>query len=278
MDRPHIAIVCSDDSLRLTAARAFDQAPALWDITLDREPSDSADVVVAVGDGMAGDVQMDLTDPQRVVEDVRIALASRTCRVALVVGASGGCGATSVALHLAAEGSGRTCLVDLHDEPSCARRLGLDPRDVDAAPAPVPVPGGFRLWWSGDQREDGWIDRLRRDYERVIVDAPAGLAADLAVHCDSVVVVMMPTIPSATGTLDLLGRLRDSAVAVVTNRVGPGGETTRAELQRILGCRVCLQLPCSPGLRDAEDDGRLLTSTLSPWRRGVARLSAAVER
>lgn len=278
MARPQIAIVCSDDSLRLAAVRAFDDAPALWDVTLERDPPAAADVVVTVGEGLAGDVQMDLTDPRRVVEDVRTTLAQRTCRVLLVVGASGGCGATSVALHLAAEASARTCLVDLHDEPSCARRLGLDPGDVSAAPAPVPVPGGFRLSWSDAERADGWVDRLQRDYERVILHAPRAAAPELAEHCGGVVLVMMPTIVSANQAAELLRRLGDSAVAVVTNRVGPGGETTRAELQRILGCRVALQLPCSPGLRDSEDDCRLLTSSLSPWRRGVARLNAAFER
>lgn len=240
-----------------------------------REVPAGADVVVAVGEGATGDVHMDPADPRRVVDEVHMALAQRTCRVTLVVGASGGCGATSVALHLAAEGSPRTCLVDLHDEPSCARRLGLDPEDVGAAPAPVP--GGFRLWWSDADREEGWVDRLRRDYERLILHAPSVSAPRLADHCDAVVLVMMPTVVSARRAVEVLDVLGDSAVAVVTNRVGPGGETTRADLQRILGCRVCLELPCSPGLRDAEDDGRLLTSSLSPWRRCVARLSAALE-
>jgi hypothetical protein len=63
---------------------------------------------------------------------------------------------------------------------------------------------------------------------------------------------------------------------LVSNRCGPGGETTRAELQAIIGRRVALELPCAPSLRDAEDDGRLLTSRLSPWVRRVDRLAGTL--
>jgi hypothetical protein len=65
--------------------------------------------------------------------------------------------------------------------------------------------------------------------------------------------------------------------AVVTNKLGPGGETTRAELQELLGGRpIAIELPCCPALRDAEDDARLLASDRHRWRRAVKRLAAAL--
>ena len=277
MDRPRIALVCSDDALRLDAARAFDDAPSHWDVTLHRGTPDDADVVVAVGDEIDGDVRLDLSRPDLVVADVRRRLEGDRSRAVGVVGASGGCGATSVALHIAAQGSTTTCVVDLHPRPSCARRLGIDPSDLEHSEAPIPVAGGFRLLWDPGIAADR-VTELRRDFEQLVLDLPRGSVSATSGWCDAVVVVILPTTASASSAVELLATLENTPVALVANRVGPGGETTQAELQRIVGRRISIQLPCSPGLRDREDDGRLLTSPWSPWLRRVTRLGEALSR
>lgn len=276
MDRPQVALVCPDDGLRLIAAAAFDDAPSEWDIALHRQPPNEADVVVGVGVDAGGDVVLDPADPGRVVEAVRSMLDARASRTIAVCGSSGGCGATTVALHLAAEGDEHTCVVDLGRGRSCASRLGIDPAELDDAPGPIPVPGGFRLWRGG--AADPWEGAALHGFERVIVDVADQDLGRVVRHCDSVVIVMSPTLVSAKQAAPLVEVAGDTPTALVANRLGPGGETTRAELQRIVGRRISLELPCSRGVRDAEGDTRLLSSSWSPWLRRVARLSAALAR
>lgn len=258
--------------MRIVAAAAFDDAPREWDVTLHRDAPAEADVIVAVGE-VEGDVALDPADTQRVIADVGSVLDNRVTRTIAVCGASGGCGATSVALHLAARGDANSCVLDLDPRLSCAARLGIDPAELHDAPGPVPVPGGFRLWHAAADR---WNDGLTRGFERVIVDVPNHSLEQVIPHCDGLVLVMSPSLVSATRAASLLDVAGDTPTALVTNRLGPGGETTRAELQRIVGRRISLELPCSPGLRDAEGDARLLTSPWSAWLRRIARLSAAV--
>lgn len=234
-----------------------------------------ADVVVGVGRDSAGDVLFDPTDPCDVVAEVASLLDSSGSRVVAVVGASGGCGATTLALHLAAVSSTRACVVDLHPQLSCAIRLGLSSDDMPDPPRPIPVPGGFDLVWSDPTCAERTAE-LRRRHHRLIIDAPGEVLPSLAACLDAIVLVVTPTVGSARSAAGLLGMVGDVDVAVVANRLGPGGETTRAELQRILGTRVTLELPCSPGLRDSEDDSRLLTSPWSLWLRRVTRLARAL--
>lgn len=64
--------------------------------------------------------------------------------------------------------------------------------------------------------------------------------------------------------------------AVVCNRLGPGGEMTRTELERIVEHRIGLELPCTPALRDAEDEGKLLGLRVSRYSRRVVQLARAL--
>jgi hypothetical protein len=88
-------------------------------------------------------------------------------------------------------------------------------------------------------------------------------------------VVMPPTSPGAARTRALLERIPPRPHAVVVNRQGPGGEATRALLQVALGSTIALELPCSPALRDAEDDGALLARH-ARWTRRVERLAVGL--
>lgn len=275
-----VGIVCPEQRLRMSAARAFDAAPAEWDISFSAEPDEEADVLVAVGVSLPGAVSMDPSDPEAVIDRIRQRY-SQSRRLIVVIGASGGCGATSIALHLAAAWrDGGVAVVDLHRGAPAALRLGIADAGIDADIDPVvlPVAGGFRLVFPRDASQ-GIVRVPQVAFEHagtVIVDAPPEAVGCLETRADRVVLVMTPTVPSATRAELLLGSDPEQVWVPVTNRVGPGSETTRLDIERILGRRIALELPCSPGLRDAEDELKLLTSSLSPWRLRVQRLADAL--
>lgn len=275
--RFHVAVVCADETLRLEAAKAFDDAPVDWKITLHDTAPSSADVIVSA-DAAGGDVRFDPLCPQDVLERVAQASAARTAVIA-IVGSSGGCGVSSVALHLAAGIEGRICYVDATSDLGAAIRLGLGAEEVSAATGgidPIPVVGGFGYLPAGDTPVPDLLADLTGRFDAVVVDLPAERLGQIAERLTTAVLVLAPTVPAARRAAAILDRHEELAWAVVSNRVGPGGESTDAELAQILGRRIGLRLPCSPALRDAEDDDRLLTSAWSPWRRRVERLARAV--
>ena len=267
-----VAIVCPDDSLRMLAAQAFDEAPTEWDVSLHRSPPPAAEVMVAAGCDLAGAVPFDPARPGLVVEAIKGRLTAARHRLICVVGASGGCGTTSVALHLAAEAAGKACLV-VGDPRAVAYRLGLD--GASLSPSPIPVPGGFKVVVPVEPEPVAAVAALAESFDATLVDVGRTGPAGLIQGSDACALVLQPTLPSARAAADLLEAYPDQAWAVVTNRVGPGGETSRAELQRILGRRICVELPCSRGLRDAEGESRLLTSW-SLWRHRLGQLATAL--
>lgn len=269
MGQVRVALVCPDDALRMAAAKAFDEAPPEWDVHLHRRVPEEADVLVAVGCELADAVAFDAAHAADAVAEVKRRLVTGRRRLVTVVGATGGCGATSVALHLAAEASSTTCVVGSSDQ--LAYRLGLDRAVV--AGAPIPVPGGFKVVKATTPEA---VPDLVGDPENVIVDAGRGALRWAGAAGGASVLVLGPTLPAAAAAAELLGTFPDRAWALVTNRLGPGGETGSAELQRILGRRICLELPCSRALRDAEGECRLLPGW-SLWRRRVKRLAHALE-
>lgn len=273
----HVAVVCADETLRLEAAKAFDGAPPDWKITLhDVRPPD-ADVVVSA-DASKGDVVFDPLRPQDVLARVTQASAARTAVIA-VVGSSGGCGASSVALHLAASLDGRTCYLDATSDLGAAVRVGLGTEEVAAAQEtgePIPLPGGFGYLPVAETPLSEVLRSLDPRFDGSVVDLPVHRLDQMAEAITTAVLVMAPTVPCARRAAAILERHDGLSWAVVSNRVGPGGESTDAELASILGRRIGLRLPCSPGLRDAEDDDDLLTSAWSPWRRRIERLARAI--
>lgn len=274
MTDAHVALVCVEDRLRMAVAQAFDEAPAEWQVTLHRNIPAAADVVVTVGCELPDAVPFDPDQPHLVLDDVKRRLEICKRKLITVVGATGGCGATSVALHLAAEAARPTCLVGSADPGIVAQRLGVEAAAVGATP--IPVAGGFRLAAAGEVELTPLVSRLAGMFEIVLVDAARTAFAELAARSHAVVVVVAPTVPSAHAASELLLSAPDARCALVTNRVGPGGETGSAELQRILGGRICLELPCSRSLRDAEGESRLVSSW-SLWRRRLGRLARALE-
>ena len=275
--RLHVAVVCADETLRMEAAKAFDGAPSDWKITLhDDRPSD-ADVVLNV-DASEGDVAFDPHRPQEVLARVMQASSARTAVIA-VVGSSGGCGASSVALHLADALEGRICYLDATSGLGAAIRVGLRADEVAAAQdagEPIPLSGGFGYLPVAEAPLSDVLRSLDPRFDAFVVDLPAQRLDQVVETITTAVLVMAPTVPSARRAAAILERHDELSWAVVSNRVGPGGESTDPELASILGRRIGLRLPCSPGLRDAEDDDDLLTSAWSPWRRRIDRLAREI--
>lgn len=282
--------------VRMAAARAFDDAPASWSVTLhDSAPTD-ADAIVFGPDVDAHDgIVFDPARPEHVIEQVRAAAAARERRVIVVTGASGGAGVTTVALHLAGHLSApTTCLVEAGPRGGAAERLGLAGRDTktwaDAGDsggslrlAAVPLAAGFRALLAPTSA-DGAIpaplfERACAEFERLIVDVPAEVVGpEVTRPASAAVLVMPPTAPGAHRARALLDRWPELPWAIVSNRTGPGSEMTRSRLQRILGRAISLELPCCASLRDAEDEGRLVTAPWSRWGRGLRRLCRTLER
>ena len=286
-----VAVISRDQSVRLAAARAFDGAPASWEVELHEAPPADADVVVYGPDVASNSgIRFDVDHPARVLEEVA-AVASRAQSLRVVVtGPAGGVGATSVALHLAqaAAASHPACFVDLDLEWGAAERMGFSEGDFltwagagESAEslrlAALPAPGGFRALLAPTSKPHTDVSTVLEatgdEFARVVVDCPGGRCrADVLRSADAAVLVMSPTVPGARRARAFLDSFPSTRWAIVTNRLGPGGETTRTVIQSILQRRLAMELPCAPALRDAEDAGRLLTSSWSRWKRAVDRL------
>ena len=260
-----VAIVGSDDPSRLSLVKALEAAPADWSLRLHDHPPQDADVIVCdrgceLPGALVWDGETDLV--------AQIAgLSARACRSIVVTSPSGGTGVTSIALHLAAELVARkhtTAFVDADPGLGGRIRLGLD-TSIETT-MPVPVSGGFRV--VGPDAELGGFDRA-------VIDAPAGSLASLNV-VDRWVLVCPPTPSGIRRTTALFAEHPDPTWSVVVNRSGPGGETTRSQIERALGMPA-LELPCCAALRDAEDEGRLLARGWSRWTRGISRLAAQLD-
>jgi hypothetical protein len=96
-------------------------------------------------------------------------------------------------------------------------------------------------------------------------------------HCH-VVLVVSPTPRAARRARAVIADHSPAAWVPVINRLGPGGETTVRDIERIIGKDVAVELPCCPALRDREDEGRLLKPPWTRWSRGIRRLVDVMER
>lgn len=293
----NVAVVSKDPQVRLAAASAFDEAPPSWSVGLHESPPEDAHVVVFGADMRehAGEfIVFEPHDGKDVVEEVRRSVTAARARVFAITGAGRGVGVTSLALHLAAAAAREhpTCFVDLDLEWGAAGRLGIeeghltwsDAGDDDSFRlAALPVAGGFRALLAPADTEDvghanvrALVRRAGASFDRVFVDC-ASLLDPVLLECDAAILVVPATPTGALRAKNVIAKHPSVRWAPVLNRLGPGGETTRAELHRILGRRATIELPISPGLRDAEDEGDFLTSSWSRYVRAVNRLRRALE-
>jgi MinD superfamily P-loop ATPase len=225
--------------------------------------------------------------PERILEEIG-AHAARA-RVVLVTGGGRGVGVTSIGLHLASASAAdhSTCLIDLDPCYGAAHRLGIgtengfesDPSDLELAA--IPVPGGFRvLSIDGDDgRSIELVEAAALLFDRLVVDVPDGRdLGGLLARADAAVMVVAPSPTSVLRAATVLESNDDVKWATVLNRIGPGGEVRRDQLERTLGRRIAVEFPCTPSLRDCEERSALLTSKILRWARRLADLHQALER
>jgi hypothetical protein len=281
-----IAVVSDDPDIRLEAARAFDEAPASWSVTLHTTVPDDADIVVLGPDARGEGIPFDPSKPNRLIDEIKTLTAERDDAVIAVTAASGGVGTTSLALHLAAALAPELAVGFVELAPGAGARLGLTPGEhltwaelddsVDSrARCFIPVAPGFRALLAPFDGDDPGLalKRARGAFDLLIVDTPPEYASETFSEADAGVVVMAPTAPQAQRVVAALQELPDTDLAVVTNRTGPGGETTRTQLSSLLGRPIALELPCCAALRDAEDEGRLVSLKWTRYGRAVVRLA-----
>ncbi len=292
-----VALVSRDSEARLAIARAFDAAPQQWDVSLHLDPPAGADVIVWGSDLQAeapdGAIVFD-GEPESTVARVKARTARDVSRLYVLTGAGRGVGVTAVAAHLARAASLRfdTCAVDLDGWRGLSDWFSLDPgnsltwKDIDDSPesarrAAHPVEGGFRLLVgpaSGDAEVEDVLDRVLGEFDRVVVDCPWGDGVGRACRNGRAGVMIVPYSAAGAGrAAALLESEADFPWAIALNRLGPGGETTKLSLQREMGRRAAVEFPCTPALRDAADEGRLLMAPWSRFTRRVESLFKALE-
>lgn len=146
--------------------------------------------------------------------------------VVLVANTKGGCGKTTVSIHLAAAFAGaghRTALADADRQRSSLQWTRLRPGTVP------PIAG---LDWSKD------LSKPPKGLERLVIDAPAAMKKthvfDLVGMADVIVVPVLPSVFDQGSTLAFLARLNElksirrsrKPVGVLRNRVRPRTRAT----------------------------------------------------
>ena len=285
----HIVVVSDDPRTRLEAARAFDGAPPEWRVSLHKQAPLDADVVVLGPDASGDGIPFDPDYPQHVIEEIESRQSARRGAVIAVTGPTGGLGVTSLALHLAAALAPRCSVVYVDLAGGADLRMGLEPGKhrtwaeledgTDSIKlCALPMRGRFRALFAPREGGDSALvlKRARRAFDLVVVDAAAQAAPEVLPDADAAVLVTAPTVPGARRAAVLLEAWPDLDWALVTNRPGPGGETTCNRLAAIFQRRITLELPCCAALRDAEDDGRLVSLRWTRYGRAVVRLARAL--
>jgi hypothetical protein len=153
---------------------------------------------------------------------------------------------------------------------------GDDPKSLRLAA--IPVEGGFRtlLAPASEGSPAGLIERARELFQHLVVDLPWREPDHGAIASATAALLLVP--PTPTGLTRARGVLERTTArwAVVLCRTGHGGEMGRAEVEDALDRKVTIELPCTPVLRDAEEQGRLLRGPWTRYNRRIARLAAGL--
>lgn len=276
MEDVRIAVVAIDERVRTQLARCFDTAPRNWRVALFEAPPPDADLIVS--NDPRADVVVDPSNASSVVTQIEAFLRARVqTRVVSVAGTCGGCGVTTVALHLSRALATMSPTAYLENDPaarSAAPRLGMrsDARtwqgdDVGFGGLPV---AGFRVFPApAEGAGRSLADRLSGDFGFVVAEPM------LPDRLDAGVLVVSPTPVGARRAAELIPTLPDLPWAVVVNHTAPGEALRSSDVAEITGVEPTLTLPFSPGVRRAEMTGRL-ASRWTRFSRQVDRLARSL--
>lgn len=254
------------------------------------------------------------------LEQVNRLLAGRPERPAMhgagtiaMLSLRGGVGVTTLAVNLALilarQGDGGTCLVDLSPSSgSAALQLGLRPDPnwstlsaLGTPPSPVAVDtcvlghaSGLRLLpapftpvvGAGLRREAvlGMLTSLKDKYCTVVVDLPSVLNESTMATLESasaIGLVMTSDPPSIQAVLGTLQALRDLVprVHIILNHTAPGEQAPVQALERVLRQRLSEVIPFDPAQPRALSKGQPLAASApdSPLAHSVALLSTRLQ-
>ena len=184
-------------------------------------------------------------------------LTGRTMQRIIVINTKGGCGKTTIATNLAsyyASNGFVTALMDYDPQGSSTRWLKLRPRDKEE------IHGINAHKRQSMQATRAWQTRVPSGTERLIIDAPAGIAGEalysFVQQVDTILIPVLPSpidIHSATAFIKdllLIGKVRNLGVrvGVIANRTRKNTLVYQS-LERFL---VSLNLPFITTLRDTQ--------------------------
>ena len=175
----------------------------------------------------------------------------------IVINTKGGCGKTTIATNLASQYASQglaTALMDYDPQGSSTRWLKLRPKDKES------IHGINAHQRQSMHSTRTWQMRIPTETERLIIDAPAGVAGeDLHNFVQRVDTILIPVLPSpidihsATAFIKdllLIGKVRNLGVrvGVIANRTRKNTLVYQS-LERFLGS---LNLPFVTSLRDTQ--------------------------
>jgi pilus assembly protein CpaE len=222
-----------------------------------------------------------------------VEVSYRPGQVTVVLGATGGCGKTTVAINLAAvlaaEGA-QVCLVDLSlDTGGTAAALGIDP----VSPLVTPYRSGLDCALA--QAKPGDAERfspmfvaellvaLEGEYDHVVVDTPTRFteqvltALDTARHHVLVGTSERPSLKAMRLALDMLDLLTYDRRGrrIVLNRVDPAIRLGPREIDAVVRNRVDGELPATRAVPASINQGVPLAAALPehPFSRSMRRFA-----
>lgn len=275
-----VAVIVGDEALRRRVAEAFDRAPAHWQVALFDSPPPGADVIVSTDP--RADVVVDPARLNGLIPAIEAHVApTSTPRLVGVVGATGGCGVTTVALYLCRALAERCEAAYLETDParrSVVARLGMSgdarcwgPQDAGGATFPGLPVAGVRIFPAPSGGGSGSDLGSRLGRFDIVVQEPQLPANGLTAG----VLVVPPTMAGARRAAEMSAELPDVAWAVLINRTAPGEALNGRRIAEITGMQPTMHLPFSPSVRRAELHGRL-ASRWTRFARSIDRLAQTI--
>ena len=227
-------------------------------------------------------VVVDANDREAVANACRRAHPSevsyRPGQITVVLGSTGGCGKTTVAINLAsvlAATGAQVCLVDLSlDTGGLASALGLEPVSSLVTPYQPGLDCALAQAKPGERFSPTFVAELlvalEGEYDHIIVDTPTRFteqvltALDAARHHVVVGTSERPSLKAMRLALDMLDLLTYEARGrrIVLNRVDPAIKLSARDVDAIVHNRVDGELPATRAVPSSINQGQPLAAAM----------------